>query len=125
MAILSIPFAIPSKTFLRDSANLAASKAITFDPIWRGDHEWRGNADRVEWAYLRNILQGFAGINKLLFVLVASNLFSFLGDICGHLLDDSNTLRLDLLEGLCQLERMSAFIPQRTANNAQLRVCEL
>jgi hypothetical protein len=62
------------------------------------------NADRVKRVYLREILQRFTGINKLLFALIASNLLSFPGDISGHLLDNSDTLRLEILEALRQLK---------------------
>jgi len=55
--------------------------------------------------YLRDILQRFAGINKLLLSLIAANLLSFLGDICGHFLNDGDAFRLDLLEALRQLEQ--------------------
>ena len=73
-----------------------------------------------ERAYLREILQRLASINELLFALVAANLLSSPSEIRGHLLDDSDALRLDLLEVLCQLETniglpSSAHGEQRTA----------
>ena len=54
--------------------------------------------------YLWEVLQRFTGVDKLLFALIAANLLSFLSDVGGHLLDDSDTLRLDLLEALHQLK---------------------
>lgn len=103
-----MPFAIPSNTFLRDSTNLVASAVMIFDPIWGGD----GEPMIIDWTgrvYLRDVLQGFAGINELLLAFVIANLLSLCSNICGHLLDDSNTLCLDLLEALHQLKQLSTF----------------
>ena len=84
------------------------------------------NADWTGLVYLGNIFQRFTGINKLLFTLFVADLLSFLGDICRHLLDDSDTLRLDLLEALRQLkQRTLIFLPRYTVDNVQPRVCEL
>ena len=64
---------------------------------------------QVERVYLWEVLQGFAGINELLLAFVVTNRLSFRSNICGHLLDDSNTLHLHLLEVLHQLKRSSTF----------------
>jgi len=79
----------------------------------------------VKRVYLWEVLQRFAGVNELLFTLIAANLLSFLSDIGGHLLDDSDTLRLDLLEALHQLKRTLDILPSHTVNSVRQRVCEL
>jgi len=74
--------------------------------------------------YLREVLQRFTSVDKLLFALLAANLLSFFSDIGGHLLDDSDTLRLDLLEALHQLKQTSVFLLHHTAIDVRQRVCE-
>ena len=76
-------------------------------------------------AYLREFLQRLAGIDELLFALIAANLLSLLSDIGGHLLDDGDTLRLGFLKALRQLEQISAPLPHRTLNDIRQRVYEL
>lgn len=103
---------------------LAASEEMSFDPIWGGGGEGRRNAHRAKGIYLRDILQRCTGIDKLLLALIVTNFLSFLGDICGHLLDDGDTLRPDLLETLRQLKKKEGILSLSPFVHSEQRTAE-